>query len=78
MRKMFGDVGRSLLLFVEAPLKGKKFSFHEPENFLLSRDSTGSNAHFRLNSDDTQVSRNHFLLDINPPDCFIRDTRNDC
>ena len=34
---------------------------------------TGSKAHFRLNNDDIQVSRNHFLLEINPPDCYIRD-----
>ncbi len=53
--------------------KGKKFEFQEPDNFLLGRDNDGSKAHFRLNNDDTQVSRNHFLLEINPPDCFIRD-----
>jgi pSer/pThr/pTyr-binding forkhead associated (FHA) protein len=53
--------------------KGKKFEFREPDNFLLGRDNAGSNAHFRLDNNDTQVSRNHFLLEINPPDCFIRD-----
>ena len=52
---------------------GKRFEFSEPDTFLLGRDNAGSTAHFRLNNDDTQVSRNHFLLEINPPDCFIRD-----
>lgn len=61
------------LTVVEGPQRGKKFEFREPDNFLLGRDNAGSNAHFRLNNDDTQVSRNHFLLEINPPDCFIRD-----
>lgn len=61
------------LTVVEGPQKGKKFEFREPDNFLLGRDSAGSNAHFRLNNDDSQVSRNHFLLEINPPDCYIRD-----
>lgn len=61
------------LTVIEGSQKGKKFEFAEPDNFLLGRDNEGSKAHFRLNNDDTQVSRNHFLLEINPPDCFIRD-----
>jgi len=61
------------LTVIAGPQKGKKFEFAEPDNFLLGRDNEGSKAHFRLNNDDTQVSRNHFLLEINPPDCFIRD-----
>jgi pSer/pThr/pTyr-binding forkhead associated (FHA) protein len=61
------------LTVIEGPQKGKKFEFCEPDNFLLGRDDPSSNAHFRLNNDDTQISRNHFLLEINPPDCFIRD-----
>ncbi len=62
-----------ILTVIAGPQKGKKFEFAEPDNFLLGRDNAGSKAHFRLNNDDTQVSRNHFLLEINPPDCFIRD-----
>lgn len=61
------------LTVIDGPQKGKVFQFNEPDNFLLGRDNDGSKAHFRLNNDDTQVSRNHFLLEINPPDCFIRD-----
>lgn len=61
------------LTVTEGPQKGKSFAFSEPENFLLGRTAEGSKAHLRLSSDDTYVSRNHFLLEINPPDCFIRD-----
>jgi hypothetical protein len=61
------------LIVIEGPQKWKRFDFSEPDTFLLGRDNVGSTAHFRLNNDDTQVSRNHFLLEINPPDCFIRD-----
>jgi hypothetical protein len=61
------------LTVVDGPEKGKSFSFDEPENFLLGRNAEGSKAHLRLTPDDTYVSRNHFLLEINPPDCFIRD-----
>jgi len=64
---------RVILTVIEGPQKGKKFEFSEPDNFLLGRDNKGSKAHFRLNNDDTQVSRNHFLLEVNPPDCYIRD-----
>lgn len=61
------------LTVTEGTEKGKAFSFDEPENFLLGRTAEGSKAHLRLSPDDTYVSRNHFLLEINPPDCFIRD-----
>lgn len=61
------------LTVIEGPEKGKSFAFTEPENFLLGRNSGGCRAHFRLSHDDTYVSRNHCLLEINPPDCFIRD-----
>ncbi|MBI5631903.1 MAG: protein kinase [Nitrospirae bacterium] len=61
------------LTVTEGTEKGRSFSFDEPENFLLGRTAEGSKAHLRLSPDDTYVSRNHFLLEINPPDCFIRD-----
>ncbi|MFH1446458.1 MAG: protein kinase [Chloroflexota bacterium] len=61
------------LTVVDGPEKGKSFTFTEPENFLLGRNAEGSQAHLRLSPDDVYVSRNHFLLEINPPDCFIRD-----
>lgn len=61
------------LTVMEGTDKGKVFSFDEPENFLLGRSADKSKEHLLLSPDDTYVSRNHFLLEINPPDCFIRD-----
>lgn len=61
------------LTVVDGPEKGKSFTFTEPENFLLGRNAEGSPAHLRLSPDDVYVSRNQFLLEVNPPDCFIRD-----
>ncbi len=52
---------------------GKAFAFSEPDNFLLGRDAEGSKSHYRLSPKDPYVSRNHFLVEINPPDCFLRD-----
>ncbi|HIJ96443.1 MAG TPA: FHA domain-containing protein [Desulfuromonadales bacterium] len=51
------------LTVIDGPQKGKVFQFREPDNFLPGRDNEGSEAHFRLYNDDTQVSRNHFLLE---------------
>ena len=58
---------------IEGPHKGKIFSFHEADNFLVGRDAPGSNAHFRLSPEDRYVSRNHFLVEVRPPKCYIRD-----
>ena len=64
---------RIVLTLIGGPSKGKVFTFTEPDNFLLGREDPDSNAHFRLSPDDTFVSRNHFFLEINPPDCYLRD-----
>lgn len=61
------------LTVVEGAGSGKVFDFLEPDNFLLGRDAPGSRAHFRLGPEDRTVSRNHFLLEINPPDCYLQD-----
>lgn len=62
-----------ILTVLEGHEKGKIFEFKEQDNFLTGRDSGGSNAHFRLSPMDDYASRNHFLLEINPPDCYLRD-----
>lgn len=72
---MVSDFQTKLILTViEGPEQGKPFEFIEQDNFLLGRDAEeGCYAHFRLSRDDKYVSRNHFLLEINPPDCYLRD-----
>jgi len=62
-----------ILTIVKGPDQNKIFEFTEQDNFLLGRDARGSKAHFRLSPEDKFVSRNHFLLEINPPDCYMRD-----
>lgn len=62
---------------IEGPHKGKTFVFTEPDCFLVGRDAPGCHAHFRLEKGkDMYVSRNHFLLEIRPPNCFIRDNQS--
>jgi hypothetical protein len=51
------------------PLSGEKFEFTEHDTFLFGRLEE---CHFRL-PDDSQISRRHFLVEVNAPDARIRD-----
>src|SRR5512137_3025952 len=53
----------------EGALKGKTFAFSEHDTFIFGRMA---DCHCCL-PDDQQVSRHHFLLEVNPPDACIRD-----
>jgi pSer/pThr/pTyr-binding forkhead associated (FHA) protein len=60
---------RVLLEIVAGPLKGKKFEFAEHDTFIFGR---APDCHAYL-SDDTFVSRHHFILEVNPPLARLRD-----
>lgn len=51
------------------PLKGKKFVCKEHDTFLVGRTRE---AHLSLPNDGF-ISRRHFLLEVNPPDCYLKD-----
>jgi eukaryotic-like serine/threonine-protein kinase len=51
------------------PMKGKLFTFSEHDTFVFGRSPDTACPL----PDDDYVSRNHFLLEINPPRVFIRD-----
>ena len=51
------------------PYRGRIFSFSQHDSFLIGRNP---DAHLCL-SDDRYFSRNHCLLEINPPHSFLRD-----
>jgi serine/threonine-protein kinase len=57
------------LKVVAGPYLGQIFSFTEHDSFLIGRSP---DAHLYL-PDDRFFSRNHCLLEINPPHSFIRD-----
>lgn len=59
-----------ILRIEQGPGKGKTFEFTEPDTFLVGR---GTEAHFRLSREDRYVSRKHFMLEVAPPKCYIRD-----
>jgi eukaryotic-like serine/threonine-protein kinase len=57
------------LKVIAGPYKGRIFSFTHHDSFLIGRSR---HAHLYL-PDDRYFSRNHCLLEINPPRAFLRD-----
>jgi eukaryotic-like serine/threonine-protein kinase len=57
------------LKVISGPYKGRIFSFTQHDSFLIGRSPE---AHLCL-PDDRFFSRNHCLLEINPPHSFLRD-----
>jgi serine/threonine-protein kinase len=57
------------LRVLAGPYKGRVFPFEQHDTFLIGRSNE---AHLCL-PDDRFFSRNHCLLEINPPRCFLRD-----
>jgi serine/threonine-protein kinase len=57
------------LKVIAGPHHGREFSFDQPDTFLIGRTDK---AHFCLPG-DRFFSRNHCLLEIAPPQCFLRD-----
>src|SRR3954465_15903353 len=60
---------RVTLRVLEGPYRGREFTFDHHDTFLIGRSD---NAHLYL-PDDRFFSRNHCLLEIAPPRCFLRD-----
>ena len=57
------------LRVLAGPYQGRVFSFTQTDTFLIGRSN---DAHLCL-PDDKFFSRNHCLLEITPPHCFLRD-----
>lgn len=59
-----------ILKIEEGPQKDRIFEFKEADTFLVGRIK---GAHLRLSKEDRYVSRRHFMLEMAPPKCYIRD-----
>src|SRR5882672_4595763 len=57
------------LKVLAGPYIGRAFSFNQHDTFLIGRNP---DAHLCL-PNDRFFSRNHCLLEISPPRCFLRD-----
>ena len=58
------------LTVIEGPQVGTVFEFDQHDTFIVGRAKA---AQFRLSEDDNFFSRNHFLVEVNPPLCRIMD-----
>jgi serine/threonine-protein kinase len=58
------------LTVTAGPHKGKKFTFGGHDTFLVGRSK---HAHFRLSVKDRYFSRIHFMVEVNPPRCWLLD-----
>jgi serine/threonine-protein kinase len=55
---------------IQGPHRGRKFIFDRHDSFLVGR---ASSAHFRLGRHDRRISRIHFMIEVNPPQCRLSD-----
>jgi eukaryotic-like serine/threonine-protein kinase len=60
---------RVILDVLEGPRKGRSFMFDRHDTFIVGRSRF---VHCSM-PDDSALSRDHFLIEINPPRCEIRD-----
>jgi eukaryotic-like serine/threonine-protein kinase len=58
-----------VLRVTAGPYQGKEYLFERHETFVVGRSSQ---AQFSV-PDDGFLSRNHFLIEFNPPVCFLKD-----
>jgi serine/threonine-protein kinase len=54
----------------EGPHQGREFEFREHDSFIVGRSTR---AQFRLPLKDSSLSRVHFMVEINPPQCRLTD-----
>jgi len=59
-----------VLEVVEGPHRGQRFIFDRHDSFIVGRARC---AHFRLPRKDPYFSRVHFMIEINPPYCYLMD-----
>ena len=60
---------RVILNLLEGPLKGRSFVFERHDTFIVGRSRF---VHCPM-PEDLALSRDHFMIEINPPQCELRD-----
>lgn len=61
---------RIVLTVIDGPHTGREFVFEQHDNFIVGRARF---ARFRLSAKDEYISRVHFLVEVNPPQCRLMD-----
>jgi serine/threonine-protein kinase len=64
-----GEVMRVILNVVQGPLAGRQFILNRPDSFIVGRSRF---VHCPM-PEDLALSRDHFMIEVNPPTCELRD-----
>ncbi len=64
-----GEFMRAILEIVQGPLKGRHFVLDRQDNFIVGRSRF---VHCPM-PEDLALSRDHFMIDVTPPACELRD-----
>src|ERR1700704_4061250 len=64
-----GERMRVILDVLQGPRKGRSFVFDRHDTFIVGRSRF---AHCPM-PEDSALSRDHFLVEVNPPRCELRD-----
>ncbi len=62
-----------ILRVVEGAESGTEFRFDESLNLLVGRKDPTSKAGLQISTDDRYMGRNHFMIEVRPPNVMIRD-----
>lgn len=62
-----------ILQVIEGSETGTEFRFTESLNLLVGRKDPTSKAGLQISTDDRYISRNHFMIEVRPPNVMIRD-----
>jgi hypothetical protein len=65
----WGDVMRVILDVIQGPLKGRQFVLDRPDSFIVGRSRF---VHCPM-PEDLALSRDHFMIEVDPPTCELRD-----
>jgi eukaryotic-like serine/threonine-protein kinase len=67
--RVWGEVMRVILDVIQGPLKGRQFVLDRPDSFIVGRSRF---VHCPM-PEDLALSRDHFMIEVNPPTCELRD-----
>ncbi len=65
----WGEVMRVILDVIQGPLKGRQFVLDRPDSFIVGRSRF---VHCPM-PEDLALSRDHFMIEVSPPVCELRD-----
>ena len=69
IRGNLGEVMRVILDVMQGPLEGRQFVLDRPDSFIVGRSRF---VHCPM-PEDLALSRDHFMIELNPPTCELRD-----